>query len=186
MPRSPRCGGSSMPADRTTAIDAQASDWLIRQRDPAFADWDAFADWLAEDPAHGDTYDAIASLDVDLAALPPTEQPGVVWDAEPVRRRTPSRRVWFGGAVAAALVGAISLQGLGLFGGTNPIETAPGEHRTVTLADGSTIAINGTSRLVLDDDRQRFARLERGEAMFHVVHKDDDPFVVEAGKIGRA
>src|SRR3546814_6237810 len=84
--------------------------------------------------------------------------------------------IWFGGAVAAALVGAISLQGLGLFGGTNPIETAPGEHRTVTLADGSTIAINGASRLVLDDDRQRFARLERGEAMFHVVHKDDEPF----------
>src|SRR3546814_8843655 len=25
------------------------------------------------------------------------------------------------------------------------------------------------------------SRLERGEAMFHVVHKDDDPFVVEAG-----
>src|SRR3546814_3421778 len=74
MPRSPRCGGSSMPADRTTAIDAQASDWLIRQRDPAFADWDAFADWLAEDPAHGDTYDAIASLDVDLAALPRSEE----------------------------------------------------------------------------------------------------------------
>src|SRR3546814_18922895 len=96
MPRSPRCGGSSMPADRTTAIDAQASDWLVRQRDPAFADWDAFADWLAADPAHGDAYDAIASLDVHLAALPPTEQPGVAWDAEPVRHRTPSPPVWFG------------------------------------------------------------------------------------------
>src|SRR3546814_12396621 len=104
MPRSPRCGGSSMPADRTTAIDAQASDWLIRQRDPAFADWDAFADWLAEDPAHGDTYDAIASLDVDLAALPPTEQPGVVWAAGAVRRPPPPRPGRFGGAVAAAAV----------------------------------------------------------------------------------
>ena len=169
-----------MPADRTTAIDAQASDWLIRQRDPVFADWDAFADWLAADPAHGDAYDAIASLDADLDALPPTEQPGIAWDSEPVRRR-PSRRAWFGGAVAAALVGAISLSSLGLFGGPNAVETAPGEHRTIALADGSKIEVNGASRLLLDDDRPRFARLERGEAMFHVVHKDADPFVVEAG-----
>src|SRR3546814_12163586 len=109
MPRSPRCGGSSMPADRTTAIDAQASDWLIRQRDPAFADWAAFADWLAEDPAHGSTYDAIASLDVDLAALPPTAQPGVLWDAAPVRPRTPYRRVLFGGSVPAAPSGRLRL-----------------------------------------------------------------------------
>src|SRR3546814_15296325 len=104
-----------MRADRTTAFYAQASDGLIRQRDPVFADWDAFADWLAADPAHGDAYDAIASLDADLDALPPTEQPGIAWDSEPVRRR-PSRRAWFGGAVAAALVGGILLSGLGPIG----------------------------------------------------------------------
>src|SRR3546814_20339205 len=105
MPRSPRLGGSSMPADRTTAIDAQASDCLIRQLDPVFADWDAFADWLAADPAHGDAYDAIASLDADLDALPPTEQPGIAWDSEPVRRPPPPRPR-FGGPVPAALVRA--------------------------------------------------------------------------------
>jgi len=170
-----------MPVDRTTAIDAQASDWLIRQRDPTFADWDAFADWLSEDPAHGDAYDALASLDADLDALPPAEQTRVAWGAEPVRRRTPSRRAWFGGAVAAALVGALGLSSFGLFGGPNAVETAPGEHRTIALADGSRIEINGASRLLFDDDRPRFARLERGEAMFHVVHKDAAPFVVEAG-----
>src|SRR3546814_6934626 len=94
------------------------------------------SDWLAADPAHGDAYDAIASLDADLDALPPTEQPGIAWDSEPVRRR-PSRRAWFGGAVAAALVGAISLSGLGLFGGPNADETAPGEHSNIALAAGS-------------------------------------------------
>lgn len=169
-----------MPADPTIAIDAAAADWLIRQRDPGFADWDGFADWLAADPAHGAAYDALASLDTDLDALPPAEEPQIVWDAEPIRRR-PSRRAWFGGALAAAIVGVIGVSSLGLFDGTQRIETLAGEQRSVTLADGSKIEINGESALILEDDRPRFARLERGEAMFHVVHKDADPFVVEAG-----
>ena len=32
--------------------EARAIDWLIRQRDPAFDDWDGFADWLDEDSEH--------------------------------------------------------------------------------------------------------------------------------------
>lgn len=168
-----------MHKDATTAIDAQASDWIIRQRDPAFADWDAFADWLAENAAHAEAYDALALIDADLDALPPEAKPSIVINPEQPRR--PSRRMWFGGAVAAALVAAITLPNLGLFGNPNRIETAAGEHRMITLADGSKIEINGASVVILDDERPRFARLESGEAMFHVVHRDTDPFVVEAG-----
>ena len=159
--------------------EARAIDWLIRQRDPAFADWDGFADWLAEDAAHAAIYDAVASLDHDLDALPPVAKPSVVIGREASRR--PSRRAWFGGAIAAALVAAISLPSLGVFGDANRIETAAGEHRTIALADGSKIEINGASVVEIDPDRPRFARLESGEAMFHVVHRDDDPFVVETG-----
>ncbi|MDP3782285.1 MAG: DUF4880 domain-containing protein, partial [Sphingopyxis sp.] len=50
--------------------EARAIDWLIRQRDPAFDDWDGFADWLGEDPEHAAIYDAVASIDRDLDALP--------------------------------------------------------------------------------------------------------------------
>ncbi|WOF41763.1 FecR domain-containing protein [Sphingopyxis indica] len=170
-----------MQADPTIAIDAEAAGWLIRQRDPAFADWDGFTDWLAADPAHAAAYDALASLDADLDALPVAEQPQIVWDAEPIRHR-PSRRAWLGGALAAAIVGVIGVSSFGLFDDTQRIETLAGEHRSITLADGSKIEINGASTLLLDDDRPRFARLERGEAMFHVTHKDADPFVVEAGE----
>jgi transmembrane sensor len=168
-----------MQAD-TAAIEARAIDWVIRQRDSGFADWDAFADWLAENPEHADVYDAIAGLDADLDALPRTPAPLVVINDEAPRRR-PSRRAWFGGAIAAALVAAITLPNLGLFADPNRIETAAGEHRTLTLADGSKIEINGASEVTLDEDRPRFARLESGEAMFHVVHRDGDPFVVQAG-----
>lgn len=168
-----------MRPDATSAAEARAIDWLVRQRDPAFDDWDGFADWLAEDPANNAAYDAVASLDRDLDALPPAPQPAIILPAE-APRRIP-RRAWFGGAIAAALVAAIALPNLGLFADPNRIETAPGEQRTLELADGSRIEINGASIVTLDKERPRFARLESGEAMFHVVHRDDDPFVVEAG-----
>ncbi|HJS11801.1 FecR family protein [Sphingopyxis sp.] len=167
-----------MQADTTNA-EARAIDWLIRQRDPAFDDWAGFADWLAENPEHNAIYDAVASLDRDLEALPAAPKPSVAIVADTPRR--PSRRAWFGGAMAAAMVGAVSLSGLGLFGNDNRIETAAGEHRTIALADGSKIEVNGASVIEIDKDRPRFARLESGEAMFHVVHRDDDPFVVETG-----
>lgn len=167
-----------MQADRANT-EARAIDWVIRQRDPAFDDWDGFADWLAEDAGHAAIYDAAASLDRDLDALPPAPRPSVVILPDAPRR--PSRRAWFGGAMAAAIVGAISLSSAGLFGNESRIETIAGEHRTVELADGSKIEINGASVIEIDKDRPRFARLESGEAMFHVVHRDDDPFVVETG-----
>jgi transmembrane sensor len=167
-----------MQADMANA-EARAIDWLIRQRDPDFDDWDGFADWLAEDPEHNAVYDAVASLDRDLDALPAAPEPSVI--AMPGASRRPSRRIWFGGAMAAALVGAISLSSLGLLRNEGRIETEAGEHRTIALADGSKIEINGASVIEIDKDRPRFARLETGEAMFHVVHHDNDPFVVETG-----
>ena len=167
-----------MPADMMNA-EARAIDWLIRQRDPLFDDWDSFAGWLAENPEHNAIYDAVASLDCDLDALPAAPKPAVM--IVPAAPRRPSRRAWLGGAVAAALVGAISLSGLGLLGNDGRIETKAGEHRTIALADGSKIEVNGSSVIEVDKDRPRFARLESGEAMFHVVHRDNDPFVVETG-----
>lgn len=163
----------------TSSIEARAIDWLIRQRNPAFDDWDGFADWLAEDVEHAAIYDAVANFDQDLDVLPRATQPVTV--TMPATPRRPSRRGWFGGAIAAALVAVIGLSTLNPFGNANRIETAAGEHRTVELADGSRIEINGGSVVEIDQDRPRFARLETGEAMFHIVHRDNDPFVVEAG-----
>jgi len=168
-----------MHDEMKTGIEARAIDWIIRQREPAFTDWDRFADWLAEDPAHAEVYDVLASLDRDLDALPPATKPSVVIRHETSRR--PSRRMWFGGAIAAALVAVVAVPQLDLFGTPDRIETAAGEHRSITLADGSMIEINGASVVELDQDRPRFVRLASGEAMFHVVHREGDPFVVEAG-----
>jgi transmembrane sensor len=51
----------------------------------------------------------------------------------------------------------------------------------VRLEDGTQIALNGGSRLVLDKQNGRTARLEQGEAMFSVVHDETRPFTVDAG-----
>lgn len=61
-------------------------------------------------------------------------------------------------------------------------ETARGEQRDVRLADGSTLHLNGATRVDvrLEGDR-RMARLDHGEAYFDVAHDADRPFAVRAG-----
>jgi transmembrane sensor len=61
------------------------------------------------------------------------------------------------------------------------ITTDPGHVRSITLGDGTRIALNGGSRLILDRKDARSAKLEFGEADFAVVHDARKPFVVDAG-----
>ena len=164
-----------------TRIRADAIDWLIRQRDPAFVAWDDFADWLENDPAHVDIYQAAAAADADMAdligAAPPP--PMTVMPSPPVTRRRFGG--WIGGAVAASLV---AITGYGLLPPRSDpysIATMAGERRTVTLADGSRIDINGATRITLDRRNPRLATLESGEVLFTVVHDDSRPFIVHAG-----
>lgn len=167
--------------DPLSVADA-ARAWVIRVRDPDFADWDGFTAWLERDPAHAAAYDAAADADdwVEplFAAPPPLKMP------EPGDRVAPARpsRRWFviggGGAIAASL--ALLVVGTGdQAGDPYSLATAPGERRTVELAAGTRIHLNGDSRLTLDRARPRHAVIERGEALFEVAHDDDAPFTVD-------
>jgi ferric-dicitrate binding protein FerR (iron transport regulator) len=64
---------------RADAAAAEAIDWLTRQRDPRFTDWEAFTAWLEADPANAARYDALAALDAglaeDMAQDPPLRAP---------------------------------------------------------------------------------------------------------------
>lgn len=63
------------------------------------------------------------------------------------------------------------------------IATTVGEHRVVQLADGSTIALNGSSRLWISDARnRREVELVKGEALFTVRHDSRRPFILRLGQ----
>jgi transmembrane sensor len=170
-----------MPTQRPE-IEEQAVSWVVRLRDGGAADWEAFTRWLEADPAHLAAYEEAALADVDAGDLP-ARKPRPVLAPEPAAPSAPvRRRTVIGWGVAAALVGAIGLATLGGGDERYVVATGAGEQRTVQLADGSRIDLNGSSRLVLDRDDARFARLDQGEALFTVVHDESRPFRVEAGE----
>jgi transmembrane sensor len=166
-----------MPHD--DQIREQALAWAVRTGDPEFADWEGFTCWLEENPAHAEVYDrvAVAAADAadEVAALPVGAN-----DEGP----TPARvgRGWFGGAIAASLAAVLAVGVWQASDERYSVETAPGEVRTVALADGGQIALAGGTRLLLEEDDSRFARLEQGQALFTIRHDESDPFRLEVGQ----
>ena len=169
-----------MTEDRQN-MEVAALDWVIRLRDPAFDGWEEFEAWLAADPAHAEAYHRFAVADEQMADLlasaPPPSHP--VLAAPP--RRSFSRRAWLGGALAASVAALVGIGMIDRQPALYQIQTAPGERRTVALDDGSRIAMNGGTRITLDHKNSRYAILDRGEALFDVVHDDDAPFKVAVG-----
>ncbi|MDQ3247191.1 MAG: FecR domain-containing protein [Pseudomonadota bacterium] len=157
----------------------QAIDWLIRQRDPAFADWNAFTGWLEADRRNADAYASMAVLEEDVAArLAPTPRYEV---APPSRQppRTFGRRGALGAiAMAASIAIAIGTFQLRPQQSLHRIATKPGVQQMVTLAGGTTIALNGATEVRLDRSDSRFAELVSGEAHFAVAHDASRPFRV--------
>jgi transmembrane sensor len=62
------------------------------------------------------------------------------------------------------------------------IVTASGQHRSVDIGDGSSVTLNGGTRLILDRNDPRSVELAAGEAVFTVRHDDARPFTVLAGE----
>ena len=63
------------------------------------------------------------------------------------------------------------------------VGTGIGEHQTVSLSDGSIVDLNTDTilRVSLDSDARQ-VDLDRGEALFNVVHNPTRPFSVGAGR----
>ena len=176
--------GGLVMVDQVANSEDEAIAWFIRQRDPAFSEWEAFTDWLERDPANSAAFDAVALADdrlgalADAAAVRVAVAPGMAPDrrSEPTRRR---RLLGWAAAASVLVAGGLAFQVQQ--DSTFVIETEAGETRTLTLADGSRIELNGGSTLVLDEEDARFAELRRGEALFTVIHNDREPFTVESG-----
>lgn len=170
-------------------IRGEAIAWHLRLRDGVPADWDAFVQWLEQDPAHSDAYDAISRADaaIEPDAVPLHGQPMPAnddeWDGAPARRTMGRRWIMSFAAIAAMLLIAFVTLPM-LRGGPDRYEiaTASGQRRTVDIGEGSSAMLNGRTRLVLDRNDARSVELAAGEATFTVRHDDARPFTVVAGE----
>lgn len=178
----------------TPAQEQAALTWLSLLHDqPSSGDQATFSQWLQADPAHAEAYAQAQVLwelsegpartlaDEDAFALQ-----GYLNSMDKPRRSTLGR--WSGAlAMAACLLLMISLGT-----GWQPMRwmddlgadyvSAPGEIRTVTLADQSQVTLDADSAIAVDFSRgERHVQLRRGAGFFSVTHTGE-PFVVDAEK----
>ncbi|QHF49016.1 FecR family protein [Pseudomonas sp. S49] len=185
------------PSDCTTPTPAQeqaAFAWLSLLHDrPSAGDQLTFSQWLRADPAHAEAY-AQAQVLWELSESPAR----TLADEEALalqgyldamdRPRRPQLLRWSGAlAMAACLLLMVSLGS-----GWQPQRwiddlgadyvSAPGEIRTVTLADQSQVTLDADSAIAVDFSHgERHVQLRRGAGFFTVTHTGE-PFVVEAEK----
>ncbi|HEY3947891.1 FecR family protein [Phenylobacterium sp.] len=182
-------------------VAEEAARWFASLQGEAATgdDWLAFERWILASPAHARAYEQLERLWVDLDQAEIARELGgrpLVAAARRVRgqadasrrasgRSDPTRRrLWIGagGAIAAALVVAVGV-GLKPSGAPGQVyATAPGQTRTVTLADGTRIQLNSASRITVRFDRDaRRVEMADAEAVFDVTHDARRPFLISAG-----
>lgn len=173
-----------MNTDPSDVTD-QAIAWHLRLAEASDREWAAFGDWLEAAPEHRAAFDRV---EFDDLLLSPGLHPFAAAEPEPAAM-PPARRLDWRAPLAALLVAGTALGGMlalrpppaDVSGERYAVATAPGERRTVTLADGTAIALNGATRVLLDRARPRYAVLEAGDALFRVRHDRQAPFTVLAG-----
>ena len=167
--------------------------WLSLLHDqPSSGDQATFSRWLRADPAHVEAY-AQAQVLWELSEVPArtlADEDALALQGYLSAMNTSKRssvRRWSGAlAMAACLLVMISM-GAGWqpsrwvddFGAD--YVTAPGEVKTVTLADQSQVTLDADSAIAVDFKHgERHIQLRRGAGFFSVTHTGES-FVVEAG-----
>ncbi|CAN5245525.1 FecR family protein [soil metagenome] len=170
-----------MTDDKHDPRDA-AIAWHIAMPSMGEERWLAFTAWLEADPANGAAYDAVARVDRQLAQVSDKWSSDREIASRPTARL--ARRAWIGIACAASLAAllVVGVMRTGQQDARYSVDTPAGTSRTIAMNDGSTVALNGATRITFDRDNPRAARLEQGEALFSVRHDADTPFTVAVGR----
>ena len=189
------------------SAEDQAAAWFARQRSGAMnaaeqADWEA---WLAASPAHSRAFGAAQSTWQNFEKV--RAEPDLIALREAAFRRGRSRKRWraLGGAAVLAASVALVAFGLPLLGSSEPHlylqttarieapasieefqaqeqQTAIGERRAITLADGSIVTLDtDTIVRVAVSPTSRLVMLSQGRAFFQVAKDPSRPFIVFAG-----
>jgi transmembrane sensor len=164
-----------------------AADWWVRLRDPHAAEQtiEQWLAWTSADASHLRAFERITELAERLSTLGEVSHAQLVAEFAPVEA---ARRSWLPLAAAAAVVAMVSITGyiaLTLRGSELAPQVFSSEvaaTREITLADGTTVALGGATRLTAQFGRdQRRVDLAQGEAFFQVAHNVQRPFVVNVG-----
>jgi transmembrane sensor len=171
---------------------ASAADWLVRLQAPDLDDAEtlAFDGWLSAHPANVEAYDDVLAVTLEVQAAAPAI--GQAFEDGPVHRRFLRRapaatRGWLiAGSLAAAAAIAVAVMPFTALQSANSAPqtyaTAKGEHRSVRLADGSTLELAAGSTLsVTLAKADRRVTLTEGEAVFDVAADKARPFLIAAG-----
>ena len=161
---------------------ADAAGWVVRLQadDLAQADALAFDTWLQADPRNAAAYDAALATSREIDANAGAVRLGLRARRSPAK---PLRRglVAAGALAAAAVVAAVVVPAM-LPAATSAYATGPGEHRSVSLADGSRIDLNGATHLsVTLARRERQVTMDEGQAVFDVSRDARRPFLIAVG-----
>ncbi|WP_084584191.1 FecR family protein [Sphingomonas azotifigens] len=169
-----------MQVETADAIET-AIAWQLRLAEANEAVWESFIAWLEESPAHADAYDRVAAADRLIGTVRfPEPAPLVGNDNLPAHRRW---YWWAGGAAAAAAVAMAVLPSTLPHAQPYQVATRDGERQTIALDDGTRIELSGGTRMTLDRANPRVARLDQGEALFHVRHDAATPFTLKVGGV---
>lgn len=181
-----------------TSVKDAAAYWANRLSSPDCgpADRKAFTAWRNADPQHADAYEktqkALRIIDRHMGHPELEAMAGeVLAETEPpsAKERVGGWGRWASAAAAAMVLMTAGVVGFSVFGNdpaavqvAEYYETAIGERSTVTLSDGSTVALNTNSRIEVNfQAERRDIALVRGQALFEVAKDATRPFVVEAG-----
>jgi transmembrane sensor len=192
-----------------SAIADQAGAWFVENRAGPLdaATRAAFTAWLHTSPVHVQEYLAVAVLARDLPAAtdPPhgslesllaearadadnvvSLAPARMSPAAPRARWSPSWAMAVVAAMVLMVCGALwSVRDGERFGLPKTYSTTHGEQSARVLPDGSVLHLNTDSELTVRYSHgERLVEIERGEALFQVVHNDQRRFRVAAGAAG--
>ncbi|HEY4587096.1 MAG TPA: FecR domain-containing protein [Brevundimonas sp.] len=173
----------SHPKNRVEASETEAAAWHARlgARSVSTETIEDFFAWRSK-PGNADAYRRVERVwgaagrlekDPEIARAFSEALSRKDSAARPRRLRRAVIGAAIGGAVMAAVAGALWLQSRTVFA------TGVGEQRVVQLADGSYVRLDTDSRIrVRFDGDRRLVELEDGQALFTVAHDGDRPFVV--------
>lgn len=164
-----------------------AAAWVVRLEAGDLADDEAvaFDAWLSAAPENGAAFDAAMTISQAYAASGQAivRELGARRTPRPVRPPAYGRRAVMGlGAAAAVATVAVVIAPQFAAAKTDSYVTAKGERRSIQLADGSRIDLNGGTRMSVTLARDsRHVTLDQGQAVFDVAHAPDRPFTIAAG-----